>query len=180
MVLNTITQWFLDNVDQLVAASNFAIAFFMFILGTYIVSYLIKIRFQTKTDLKYMLSGLAIEAYGWFVHRVYWGFWRIAKLENDTATEKWYVDNAYIAVIPSVMIMLGLAMILGPLYNHIIQAKSKLVSYLVAMMFALSVFWFVFFSLNSSYNTGRINKLIPPLSIELSKISDKNKINKEY
>ena len=72
--------WFQANVEHLLAASNFTIAFFMFIMGTIVARYTFHTEFSKKTDIKIMLIGLTTLCYGLSIHRLFWGSNRIAKI----------------------------------------------------------------------------------------------------
>lgn len=146
--------WLYGNVDQLVAASNFTIAIMMIVLGTTVVYYAHKLWHSIQTDLAWILIGVAAEAYGWAIHRLYWGLWRVARLLEDTGWDKWFVDNAYLSIVPSLMVVIGMVMILAPVVSIFLSSGNdslicRLKHFSVVGFAAFSLFWFIFFQLGS-------------------------------
>lgn len=166
-------EWLYGNVDQLVAASNFTIAIMMVILGSTVVYYAHKLWHSIQTDLAWILIGVAAEAYGWAIHRFYWGSWRVARLLEDTGWDKWFIDNAYLSIIPSLMVVIGMVMILAPVVSIFLSSGcvglgNRLKYFFVVAFAAFSLFWFIYFQLGSIHQpvvSNRIQAMEPVQSI---------------
>ena len=159
-LLYEIYQWLLLNVDHIVAASNYTISAFMFGLGSLVLYYIFRAKFSGQTDILYMMWGIVFEAYGWCIHRFYWGQWRTARLYKDEEAQQWFVDHAYLALIPSVMVIIGLVLIIGPAISWVIQTKKRWTVYAVTFGFAVSIWWFAYWALEEGFRREREEKLL--------------------
>lgn len=151
--------WLLQNTDQLVAASNFTAAILLTIVAIAIFVTLFRVHFSKGTDIFYLLLGVGIEAIGWAVHRLYWGAWRIYRLIGDDKMDAWFVANAYFALIPAVLIFMGLTLIIGPMLSLFMKIKTRF-SFVLATMLVIATYWLVYVKLQEldhNYNLVKMH-----------------------
>lgn len=137
--------WWLRHVDDIVAASNFTIVVMMFILGTSVV-HLLRTRTFGDSDIRIMLIGVAVEAYAWSIHRLYWGAWRTLRAMGRDDWNQWFVQHGYLALIPTYSVLFGLILILTPVWA-IFNRDGSVPTwryYLVPTAFIASIWWFLF------------------------------------
>lgn len=150
--------WFQANVEHLLAASNFTIAFFMFIMGTIVAKFLFHTEFSKKTDIKIMLMGVTTLCYGLAIHRLYWGSNRVTKIFKKGEIQTFLETNGYLALLPSFVVLFGIVLVISPTLSLYIQSKVKtagnwLHCFALVLMFALSFYWFVFFKIHEVHYT---------------------------
>ena len=154
----TFLDWLRENVDHIVASSNYTVSMMMFALGSIVLYYLFKIKFSGKTDIKFMLSGIVLEAYGWCLHRFYWGQWREARLFKDEPLQQWFIDNAYLALVPSFMVIAGLILIVGPALSWAIRSSKRWTIYAATILLSFSIFWWHYWRLEEGFRLERQEK----------------------
>jgi len=158
-------RWLLEQTDQLVAAGNFTIATAMIILGTTVffsIRKLIKTNQLTyQSDLFFMLTGIVVETFGWALHRLYWGTWRVYKLYENDQMDRWFVDNGYFALIPVTIVLCGLVLILGPLFSIITNSSGRWKNMTVAAFLIVGVSWFSYWQLGEGYARHKKAQLAP-------------------
>ena len=153
-----LVQWLKDNVDQILAASNFTISIFLFILGSIVLYYIFRAQFSGRTDILYMMIGIVSEAYGWAIHRLYWGLWRYARLYQNEPMQQWFIDNAYLALIPALMVVTGLILILGPAISWAVDTAKRSKFYIITGILILSTWWFFYWQLEQGFVEEKARK----------------------
>ena len=166
--------WLQANVDQLLAASNFTVATYMIVLGTTIIYFLINVKLTGKTDLFYMLIGVVLESYGWAVHRIYWGLRRVSSLYDNDHMLKWFLDHAYIGLIPALMIIIGLVLILGPMLSFAIGTNNRKKFYFITLIFIMSTWWFTYWKMEEGYLSATISKHQNPTNPQIDLLGKDN------
>lgn len=141
-------QFITDNTDGFTAAANFTIVVFMLVLCACSVYLLVKRDFSAESVAPYLLAGAAMETGGWAVHRAYWGAWRLARTWKLEGWDQWFVTHGYLALIPSTLVLMGLAMLLSPLWTLMRRQEAHSNSdYWVAAGLIFGVYWFILFTL---------------------------------
>ena len=138
-------EWLLPHVDNFVAAANFTTVVLMVILGSVATYMLISREYTHESDIRTILLGVAIEAYAWGLHRLYWGTWRTLRAWGYDDWNVWFVNHSFLSLIPASLVMLGLGFILAPLWGyfsggHIPGRKY----YVIPAAFMVAVWWFFF------------------------------------
>lgn len=147
--------WLLAQTDQLVAASNFTVTGLMLVVAAAVIYALLNTKFSGNTDIRFMLMGVLLESLGWAVHRFYWGLWRVYRLYGDDAMSTWFVNHAYLALIPATMIMVGLILIIGPIISLFFNS-SRMQSYTIATVLVASMYWFWWWKLGDAFDAARL------------------------
>lgn len=139
-------EWTLPYVDNVVAAANFTTVVMMLALGS-VASYLLITRnYGNDSDIKTILIGVAIEAYGWAAHRLYWGTWRTMRAWGHDDWNQWFVSHSFLSLIPASMVLCGLALILAPLWGFFYGGhKEGKRYYILPSLFMAAIWWFFFF-----------------------------------
>ena len=110
--------------------------------------------------MRYMLFGFILEAYGWSIHRLYWGTWRVYKLYGNEKMDAWFVDHAYISLIPITITLIGMVMIIGPAMSLITGSGSRLKNLGLAAAMVLSISWLTYWKLGDAFEHQKINNEI--------------------
>lgn len=151
-------EWLLLHVDNFVAAANFTTVVLMVILGSVASYLLISREFEHDSDVKTILLGVAIEAYAWGLHRLYWGTWRTLRAWGYDDWDVWFVSHSLLPLIPASLVMLGLGFILTPLWGffhgrHTLGKKY----YIIPAAFMVSLWWFFFVTI-TTHDKREINE----------------------
>jgi hypothetical protein len=157
--------WLQRNVDQLLAANDITIVFFMTLMGSIIVRYIFHTKFSGLTDIKIMLGGIATLCYGLVIHRAYWGMKRIARIFELNHLTNWIETNAYWALIPGLTIVIGIMFVISPalcqylVHTNRISCKNCFWKpcFLIVFLFTLAFYWFVFFKIHEYHYSLRGN-----------------------
>jgi hypothetical protein len=152
--------WFQKNVDQLLAANDITLTFFMALMGSIIIRYIFHTKFSGLTDIKLMLGGVATLCYGLAMHRSYWGTKRISNIFDLNNITNWIETNAYLALIPGTIMVGGIVLILSPAlcqylcHNYNVKKNcSWHPCFLIVFLFAFAFYWFVFFKIHELHYT---------------------------
>lgn len=155
--MDTWNSWLLEQTDQLVAASNFTVSTIMVFLCISVIFAIRNLKFSKQTDIFYMLVGVALEAFGWALHRFYWGLWRTYRLYGNEEMDQWFVSNGYLALIPITFILWGLVLITGPIISFVVR-QGRWVCYGIAMAAVFSIYWFMYWQLGDAFVADKARK----------------------
>lgn len=156
-------QWLINHSDQIVAASNFTSAIVMFFLAGAVAFSIKNLNLTNRTDLYYMLIGIATVLVGWGVDKLYWGMRRVFRMIENSQVDELLDVHAYISLIPGTVIIIGLVMTIGPLLSFITNSTNKLKNMVLAAAIIFSLTWFAFWQLNDVQNTVIVKKQIEHL-----------------
>jgi len=106
---------------------------------------LMKRTFPTGSGLRIVLWGVLLEAIGWASHRLYWGLWRLGRENRWEHWDQWFITNAWLALIPVSIIILGLAIVFVPVWRTV-SARDD---FWVPPLISFFVFWFFFWALDT-------------------------------
>jgi len=161
-VIYTLHNWLVTHIDLLIATSNFTTAIGMLLLMGAIIFTMIHMKLSKSTDLFWILIGVVVETFGWFLHRLFYGTRRILQLQEDYAFNSYVGEYTYITLIPIGIILLGLVLILSPLFsiftcpkqgcpkdNTGVSCRWCNIAITSIMFFAIS--WFIWWHLGDMY-----------------------------
>ncbi len=135
--------WVFDNTDSLVAAANFTAATFLVVLAVVTLYVIQTHQFKEGSATKWIMLGVVVECIGWAIHRTYWGMWRAYRNWGYIEWDKWFIDHGYLALIPSTIVLIGIAMITIPLWTLLRGGKvTKLTDMYIPLGLMLGVYWF--------------------------------------
>ena len=171
-----IFQWLTEHTNQLVAASNFTISALMALLCSILIFYIVNLWNRISLDLKILMFGFILEAAGWAIHRFYWGIWRVYRLLENEVMDKWFVDHAWLAIIPQFLVISGLVLIIGPVVSFLFETFKKNVNYhhyVLAIGSAFSLFWFFYWQLEIVYkknNPPEVKKIEKVIKVPVNRL----------
>ena len=151
-----IQQWLLEQTDQLLSASNVTIAVMMFVLGTVVLRYLVKLKYTEHVDLFHMLFGIVVEAYGWALHRAYYALLNLSKLYDNEPMVHLLNDHRYITLVSVLMVMVGLSLILGPAISMVTKAQKSHRHNVIVFLLMCSIMWLMYWKFGSAYEYSRV------------------------
>lgn len=138
--------WLEEHTDALVAAANFTSVTFLLVLSVLTIGLIKKNTFSQDSGVTIILYGVTLEAFAWALHRTYWGSWRLAREWEVAHVEQWFIENSYLALVPSALVLTGISLILTPFWgwvrNRHVPGRPD---YLIPMGLIGGVFWFLFF-----------------------------------
>lgn len=143
--------WMLNQTDQLLAASNFTAFIILSALGIIILSTIRKLKLTGKTDLFWILLGVMLEAFGWSLHRLYYGVLNTYKLYEDMQAYNFIHDHRYISLIPMLLVYAGLILILSTVVSVATHSTSRIKNTMVAAAIVISLSWLSYWQLSSGY-----------------------------
>lgn len=143
-------EWVPVHIDNIVAAANFTAVVLMVMLGGAASYMLVSRKFDHHTDIRSLLLGVAIEAYAWALHRLYWGTWRTLRAWGYDDWNIWFVNNSFLSLIPATLVLVGLTLILSPVWGFFNGGHVPGRKYIVIpVAFMVSVWWFFFIFITS-------------------------------
>ena len=117
--------WLTEHTDALVAAANFTAVLYLLLLSVITIGLIHRHTFENSTGIVIILYGVALEAFAWAVHRSYWGSWRLVREWEMDDWNQWFLDHSYLALIPSGLVLTGIALILTPFWGWLRFTGSK-------------------------------------------------------
>lgn len=130
------------SADAIVSAANLTAGVWLLVLAGIAFNYSMKVKNADDTDTRIMLIGIACEALGWALHRLYWG---VVRRVRDDVGDWFYLmfsNTWWFQIIAFSLVMLGLILILTPVWKVYIGKGWRI----VPAALVLSTFWFFLMS----------------------------------
>lgn len=140
-----------NPIAQISIVGNITAAFLLFIVAAVILMFTMKIKFHLKTDIVFILVGVILQTFGWMLMALSLSFDGLFKIHENLEMLQLMKENQYLQLIPSVFVLPGLVLVIGPMIN-ILLSCSRLISYMIAIAFTFSIGWFVYWKLIESLN----------------------------
>lgn len=130
------------SADAIVSAANLTAGVWLLVLAAIAFNYSTKVKDADDTDTRIMLIGIACEALGWAMHRLYWGAVRRIRADVGDWFYIMFSNTWWFQIIAFSLVMLGLILILTPVWKVYIGKGWKV----IPAALVLSTFWFFLMS----------------------------------
>lgn len=149
------------TADQIVSAVNLTAAVWLFFLSIISFRYAWKNR-DMDSDIRIMLAGVGVEAFGWSLHRAYWGL--VRRLKDDLG------DTIYLRLSEGWMpqavlftfIIGGLIMVLTPLWKMVFGRWWR---WMPALCVGVTLLFFLSSELWFEFNKAIVTKKIQNIEV---------------
>ena len=152
------------TADQIVSAVNLTAAtWLLFLSGVSFYYWWIQRKIVGgDSDVRLMLLGVGIEAFGWSMHRLFWGL--IRRMRDDLGDDIYLaVSNSWIPqAILFTIILGGLIMILTPLWKMMFRKHWK---WMPSVLMLSTVLFFLSSELWVEFNKSIVNSNIEMLKV---------------
>lgn len=133
-------QWITTNINAIQATEKVMLAILMTTFCSIAIYHVFKTE-MSKT-LRLMIFGIALTAFGWALHRIYFSFYWYYRIIQDFDTAEAMLRWSIIPIVPMIGVVIGITFICTPL---VIKTDSKFSwkPYLVILCGLFGLWWFI-------------------------------------